>query len=235
MFADPESRVHKALRGLAAATDTQAVNDLLQAEAEHYGFRGATWSWLAPTGFDKAGGDVSEEFLDQFRSLRLDKYGPVTRRVMQSPEPFEWSEVAPDPIEDPLGHRIMELAARNGQDAAFTVPIYQNGVACGTFNFIGTVRLATETKEELRLIAVVGHNKLSELLPSPKSGSVLTAREREVLIWTAHGKTSGEISTILGVSSRTVEFHLDNASRKLDTTNRVHTVVEALRRREIEV
>ncbi|MFV1050359.1 LuxR C-terminal-related transcriptional regulator, partial [Klebsiella pneumoniae] len=33
--------------------------------------------------------------------------------------------------------------------------------------------------------------------------------------WSARGKTSGEIATILGLSKRTVDFHIDNARQKL--------------------
>ena len=39
----------------------------------------------------------------------------------------------------------------------------------------------------------------------------LTNREKEVLRWTAEGKTSAEIAQILGVSERTINFHLSNS------------------------
>jgi PAS domain-containing protein len=37
---------------------------------------------------------------------------------------------------------------------------------------------------------------------------VLTDREREVLSWTARGKTAGEIGSILSISARTIEWHI---------------------------
>ena len=42
--------------------------------------------------------------------------------------------------------------------------------------------------------------------------------------------TSQEMADRLGLSSRTVNQHLDNVADKLGTKNRVHTVAEAIRR-----
>ena len=55
----------------------------------------------------------------------------------------------------------------------------------------------------------------------------LSDREAETLTWAARGKTSSEIATILGLTKRTVDFHIDNARIKLDATSRMHAVVKA--------
>ena len=56
----------------------------------------------------------------------------------------------------------------------------------------------------------------------------LTAREAEVLYWCAEGKSRGESSTILGISERTVQKHLEHVYTKLDVNNRVAAVTKAL-------
>jgi DNA-binding NarL/FixJ family response regulator len=56
----------------------------------------------------------------------------------------------------------------------------------------------------------------------------LTAREKEVLTWVGRGKTSSEIALILGLSDRTINFHCDQAMRRLDVINRVQAVAKAL-------
>jgi DNA-binding CsgD family transcriptional regulator len=61
----------------------------------------------------------------------------------------------------------------------------------------------------------------------------LTPREREVVQLTAAGKSAWEISVILSISQHTVKHHLRVAAAKLDATNKVATVVQAVRRREI--
>lgn len=55
----------------------------------------------------------------------------------------------------------------------------------------------------------------------------LSEREIEALVWSARGKTSGEIATILGLSKRTVDFHIDNAREKLGVATRIEAVVKA--------
>jgi DNA-binding response OmpR family regulator len=55
----------------------------------------------------------------------------------------------------------------------------------------------------------------------------LGERERETLTWAARGKTFAEIGEILGVSRRTVEFHLDNARRKLGVPTRTQALIKA--------
>lgn len=52
---------------------------------------------------------------------------------------------------------------------------------------------------------------------------------------TAFGKTAGEIADVLDISQRTVHAHLQNASVKLNASNKTHTVVEALRYGQIRV
>jgi len=58
-------------------------------------------------------------------------------------------------------------------------------------------------------------------------GVSLSEREIAALLWSARGKTSGEIATILGLSKRTVDFHIDNARQKLGVATRIEAVVKA--------
>jgi LuxR family transcriptional regulator len=55
----------------------------------------------------------------------------------------------------------------------------------------------------------------------------LTAREIEVLRWTAHGKTVDEISVLLAISVNTVNFHIKNAVAKLHAANKTAAAVRA--------
>ncbi len=62
---------------------------------------------------------------------------------------------------------------------------------------------------------------------APAPDVPLSEREVEVLAWSARGKTSGEIAIILGLSKRTVDFHIDNARQKLGVATRIEAVVKA--------
>lgn len=62
--------------------------------------------------------------------------------------------------------------------------------------------------------------------PRPAGGfAALTARERDVLIGIASGRTNRETAAELGISVRTVETHRDSLMRKLG----IHTVAELTR------
>ncbi len=56
----------------------------------------------------------------------------------------------------------------------------------------------------------------------------LTEREIETLTWVARGKSSSEIADMLGISERTVNFHVENVMRKLDVVSRVQAAVVAV-------
>ena len=62
-----------------------------------------------------------------------------------------------------------------------------------------------------------------------KCDVALSSREKEVLDWLKEGKTSWEISAILKISERTVNFHVTNILRKLQVVNRAQAVAVAIR------
>jgi len=76
-----------------------------------------------------------------------------------------------------------------------------------------------------RIANEVLQNLMSQPADSSKDGSGLTSREREVLQLLAEGKIVKEISAILHVSPRTVEFHKNNIVAKTG----LHTTAELAR------
>ncbi|WP_144401134.1 helix-turn-helix domain-containing protein [Pseudomonas lurida] len=59
----------------------------------------------------------------------------------------------------------------------------------------------------------------------------LTAKELEVLRWTAEGKTAEEIAIILSLTARTVGFHMHRIMCKLGVRNKTAAVIQATRRK----
>ncbi len=57
----------------------------------------------------------------------------------------------------------------------------------------------------------------------------LTAREAEVLIWLARGKSNSEIAMILDISPRTINKHLEQIFRKLMVENRTSAAIKTLK------
>ena len=88
-----------------------------------------------------------------------------------------------------------------------------------------------ETEMKLVWLSHVIHGLISSaeiqrLMPT--SDCELTTRESEVLRRSAAGKTADEIGRILGVSERTVTFHVTSSLTKLDVTNKTQAVAKAM-------
>lgn len=80
-----------------------------------------------------------------------------------------------------------------------------------------SVRLFPDPERFLLLLKEypIGTRNLSIAGPEP-----LTEREKEVLKWVAQGKSNSSIASILAVSVRTVEKHLEHVYEKLGVENR---------------
>jgi DNA-binding CsgD family transcriptional regulator len=73
-----------------------------------------------------------------------------------------------------------------------------------------------------RFIADAFHRIMTE------QSQLLTDRERECMKWVAEGKTSWEVGQILGVSERTVNFHIQNCIDKTDSVNRSQAITKCI-------
>ena len=80
-----------------------------------------------------------------------------------------------------------------------------------------------------RIMAISDYSELPGQIET--DDELLSPREKECLTWAASGKTAAEIGIILDISANTATHYLTTAGQKLNATNRVHAVAEALRRR----
>jgi len=101
------------------------------------------------------------------------------------------------------------------------------------------LKLDPDDEEALSHIAMAFYQRVRRVtaaaLFQPAEPAYLTSREIECLHWVLEGKTNWEIGVLTGVTARTVQFHLGNASRKLGVVNRVQAAVRALLRGDLSV
>lgn len=85
--------------------------------------------------------------------------------------------------------------------------------------------------------AICGHLFLVSCMlqsnSSPKhdvsQGTHLTPREIEILEWCKEGKTYADIASILGISSKTIDYHMSKIMRKLGVHDKVAAIIAATR------
>ncbi|HWH87911.1 MAG TPA: autoinducer binding domain-containing protein [Pseudomonas sp.] len=65
--------------------------------------------------------------------------------------------------------------------------------------------------------------------PAKPCGPKLSSRELEILKLSAMGKTAHDISRILSLSERTVNYHVQNVIEKLNVCNKISAVIAAAR------
>ena len=81
------------------------------------------------------------------------------------------------------------------------------------------------------LSLALGNAMQDEVCDENFAGSVhalISHRQRDILQWIYQGKTNWEISRILGVSERTVRFHVEGIFVKLDVSSRTQAVACAM-------
>ena len=184
--------------------------------------------------FDRVGGGFSTrdrlvlDFL-QPHLQRLWRAAETRRRLRAALASLEWVSE-----QDPRGVALLDAGGRvefaspaarrlmrtyfGGQSAAGFAPTLAEWLQSGSATLVrrqadrrltldrsGDALLLEETRDEL-----------------------LTAREREILGWVAHGKTNPEIAEILWVSPSTVRKHLENIYAKLGVHTRTAAVTRFL-------
>jgi DNA-binding CsgD family transcriptional regulator len=147
-------------------------------------------------------------------------------------QPLDWSEVA----ESPAGETLRRLA--NGSARRSRLLSLSVRAIAGEHGLLLLAANATngdwQAQKELLLrefqvlgnyfhqhiLRIYGHDAAKDML--------ISARELDCLKWIAAGKTAWEASVILGISERTVRFHLNGAREKLNCMTTTQAVAKAV-------
>ena len=227
---------------IARLSDQRLLMDRFDRELNGYGFH----AWLIsslPNPGERAGSLAMlngwpQGWTDLYTRLNLIQNDPMVAHCLRSTAPFEWRDAPYDPLSNLKAKEVMDRATDFRMKEGFCVPIHTSDGYQAVVTMAGErLELAGKVRRALNLMALYAYGKAIELcaptrFPAPR---LLTKREREVLQWTAVGKTSWEISQILGVAESTITAHIKAAAAKFAAPNRVATVVAALRRGEISL
>lgn len=231
------------IESLEHQSSDAGVFRVLQAAIDAYGLERFIFSGLPDSGRDVRPfvlfSGWSDEWFAHYSEKGFVHADPVPRQALTTAMPFDWSEAFAAFEWDPAARQVIDTARDFGMVDGLCIPVYMGNGIQGVVSLAGDVRQLTgRCRVELHLLALHAHGQLRRLnagggVPAPRRS--ITEREAEMLKWVALGKTASEIADITGLTARTINQHCENARRRLGTSNRVHTVVEALRQRLISL
>lgn len=182
--------------------------------------------------------NLPEQWCNHYGQLDYARVDPAALHCRARVTPtLWWTEGYPElASRDPQTAAFVEEARGFGLRSGVSFPIHGSGGAWGMLSLSCEQELESSRP---RLERSMPYNQLLSgyvfeaatraVVPDrPADGQELTGREMECIAWCAEGKTSWEISKILGISERTVFFHMQNASRKLGASNRIQAVTLAM-------
>jgi len=222
------------LHAMLSANDEGALFSSLLRAARELGFEYCAYGMRIPVPLSNPRTHLVNNYppawQERYHSQGYLKIDPTVRHGVRSLEPLLWSDTlfagAPQ-----MWHEARGAGLRFGWAQAARDP---RGIG-------GMLTLARSherlTPAELRSkgmkmawLAQASHLAMARCLTPvlvPEAAARLTGRELEALKWTADGKSSEEIALILGISTRTVNFHLANAVAKLGASNKLAAAVKA--------
>jgi len=212
----------------------QALFDRVCHAARNLGFEYCAYGLRIPKPFSNPQVQLLSNYPRRWRE-RYQEQGylatdPSVQRCRQSIDPVVWDEAlfanTPQLWAEAQSFGLRHGWAQSSLDALGVGGMLTLARSCETLT---SAWLASE-EMKMRWLVCVAHVSLSRLCKRRvlMNGRVeLSAREVEVLQWTADGKTSGEIGDILALSENTVNFHIKNAVAKLRACNKTSAVVQA--------
>ena len=172
------------------------------------------------------------ELVSSYDRMGLLTHSPIIEALRKSTRPHVWSiDSVSAERPDKESSMVNELFRTFGLISGVYLCAHDASGRRGAVSFGGTREMPDEEELiEFSYVANLIYDQVNRVkTPSKQTEQALSARERECLIWTASGKTSADIASILKLSEHTVNHYLSSACHKLGAVNRAHAVAKALR------
>lgn len=229
---------HAALQAYTLAANLDELLVLSQGFAAQLGFAFFIYALRVPRTFTHAQvlalNGYPQGWVEHYFSRRFYDVDPVIQYCSRQVLPVAWHAL-PSAAGGEV-RAMMGEAAEHGLKSGASMPVHGVHGELGIWSVAGDSSTAAAQRQAeaasayLMLMAGYVHEAVRRVygLDAPLAPRALTAREQECLRWVADGKTSWEISRLLRMAERTVNFHLGNAMLKLGVSNRQHAVAKAV-------
>lgn len=229
---------HMELQRLSSASSIEEIGELCRLHCRQLGFDNFVYALRVPAHFSES----RLIFIDGYPNSWVDHYfaqdyqsvDPVMDYCANHIVPIQWHDLKIQPSS--LSARMMDEAGEFGLKSGITMPVHSPHGELGVLSYsLDSAPAAAReiTQHAMPYVQLLGgylHEAVRRVsgLVDDISRLQFTEREQECLRWAADGKTSWEIAKLLNVSERTANFHLNNSSVKLGTSNRQHAIAIAI-------
>jgi len=172
-----------------------------------------------PEWWDKTYRENNYVHIDPFAQMALKKTGP-----------YRWSECYDNLT--PAQEAMVANSKRHGLKYGINFPMHNSKGGLGVVLFGSDVDFNFLPDEQifLEILSRYSYDQISKILGAPAEIAQisLSERERDILTLVAQGKTNWEIGAILKLSEYSVRDYLKDVSKRMQTSNRTHTVTRAI-------
>ncbi|MCR9138815.1 MAG: LuxR C-terminal-related transcriptional regulator [Alphaproteobacteria bacterium] len=181
-------------------------------------------------------GTFPRAYIDGYQALGAHTIDPYLEVIAKRTTPVLHADMLKQFQATEIGRKLTVLAETTDVRQGFMVPLPTAGMARGVGFWArgGNIRFQDVVENHaayLVFLATCFAAATEDLGFAPRIAEpvMLTRREKSILSHCAEGFSNPEIATHLGISERTVRFHLGNAYRKLEATGRAQALTRALR------
>lgn len=176
------------------------------------------------------------EWADFYITNNYQHIDPVVLTAFRRFSPFSWDENI-TVLSDLKSSKIFALSKKYNIVNGFTFVLHDNMNNLAMLSLIlddeaqkGLEGRVIDDRERLQMLLIETHEKMLTLSqkkshqPDRKrvetpAKDIFSPRENEVLHWASMGKTYHEVALIVGITPRTVKYHMGNVVKKLGVIN----------------
>jgi LuxR family transcriptional regulator, quorum-sensing system regulator CviR len=169
------------------------------------------------------------EWIELYVTRNYERVDPILKKNFETFSLQFWDDTYK---KMPPPRSFLSLASDFGLDRGYTHGVRNyTGEEGSLFSLSGgTVEHSERTATILNAVIPHFHQALGRAVKgsSTRTSGNLSSREKEVLKWMMQGKSTWDISKIIQISERTVNFHSKNIKLKLNASSRTHAVAIAM-------
>ena len=230
---------HSRYQDILCAESFDALREQTQAVVSDLGFDG--FLYLTVLGTCEPGrnpdtfilSSYDPAFVRHYQTHHCYRFDPAAIHIRQHQYPIHWGRHS---FTGTRAEPMYRTAHQYGVCSGATFPVVPPSITIAGFGYARNQEIEESLPDILasmphgQLLATFVHQAVTRLLnlcEAPEAHR-LTERERACLNLAAQGLRDSEIAHTLGVSPRTVLFHLGNARRKLEADNRAQMIARAM-------